>query len=59
MQLDTVKLRASFKIDGSIPEGLFSTYKEILNYLLSYACEKGITSIKKLRSGKNYDARQM
>jgi hypothetical protein len=52
MPLETVKLTASFKLDGSIPEGLFSTYKEILDQLLDFACAKGITSFKKLKAEK-------
>ena len=40
MPLETVKLTASFKLDGLLPQGLFSTYREILNQLLDYAWAK-------------------
>jgi len=46
MPLETVKLTAGFKLDGLLPESLFSTYREILNYLLDYAWAKRITSFK-------------
>ena len=57
MPLETVKLTASFKLDGSIPEGLFSTYKEILDQLLDHACAKGITSFKRLKAEKYHELR--
>jgi hypothetical protein len=41
MPLVTAKLTASFKLNGSIPEGLFSTYREVLSQLLDYAWAKG------------------
>jgi len=50
MPLETVKLTASFRLNGSIPEGLFSTYREILDQLLDHACAKGITSFKRLKA---------
>jgi hypothetical protein len=34
MFLETVKLTASFKLDGLIPESLFSTYREVLGRLI-------------------------
>jgi putative transposase len=53
MPLEAVKLTASFKLNGSIPEGLFSTYKEVLDQLLDHACAKGITSFKRLKAEKS------
>ena len=50
MALETVKLTAGFKLDGLLPESLFSMYREIVNYLLDYAWAKGITSFKKTES---------
>jgi len=57
MPLETVKLTASFKLNGSIPEGLFSTYKEVLDQLLDHACAKGITSFKRLKAEKYRELR--
>jgi len=57
MPLETVKLTASFKLNGSIPGGLFSTYKEILDQLLDFACAKGITSFKRLKAEKYRELR--
>jgi hypothetical protein len=35
MPFETVKLTASFKLDGLIPESLFATYREVLvGYLI-------------------------
>jgi hypothetical protein len=48
--LETVKLTASFKLDGSIPETLFSTYREVLGQLLDYAWGKGVTSFERLKA---------
>jgi putative transposase len=50
--LETVKLTASFKLAGSIPESLFSTYGEILGHLLDHAWAKGVTSFKRLKAEK-------
>jgi putative transposase len=57
MPLETVKLTASFKLDGSFPESLFSTYREVLGQLLDYAWAKGITSFKRLKSENYYGLR--
>jgi len=60
MPLETVKLTASFKLDESLTESLeslFSTYGEIVNYLLDYAWAKGITSFKRLRMEKYNELR--
>jgi putative transposase len=55
--LETVKLTASFKLDGLIPESLFSTYREVLGRLLDYAWAGRITSFKKLRAEKYHGLR--
>jgi len=55
--LETVKLTASFKLNGSIPESLFSMYGEVLNQLLDFAWMKGITSFKRLKAEKYYEMR--
>jgi len=55
--LETVKLTASFKLDGLIPETLFSTYREILEELLNCAWEKGITGFERLKAEKYYELR--
>jgi putative transposase len=55
MLLETVKLTASFKLDGLIPESLFSTYREVLGRLLDYAWAKGITSFKRLKAEKYHE----
>jgi len=57
MLLETVKLTAGFRLDGLLPESLFSTYREIVNYLLDYAWAKGITSFKKLKAEKYNELR--
>ncbi|ACB07602.1 RNA-guided endonuclease InsQ/TnpB family protein [Candidatus Korarchaeum cryptofilum] len=57
MPLETVKLTASFKLDGSFPESLFSTYREVLGQLLDYAWEKGVTSFKRLKAEKYCELR--
>ncbi|HII66567.1 MAG TPA: IS200/IS605 family element transposase accessory protein TnpB [Thermococcaceae archaeon] len=51
MSSETIKLTAKFKLK-EIPEGLddlFSTYREIVNYLITYAYEANITSFKRLK----------
>ena len=58
MPLETVKLTASFKLNGSIPEILFSTYKEVLNQLLDFAWAKGITSFKRLKAERYHEMRE-
>ena len=57
-RLRTVKLTASFKLDGEIDENLFKTYKKIVNELLDYACSKSITSFKRLRAEKYHELRE-
>ena len=57
MPLETVKLTANFKLDGSFPESLFSTYREVLGQLLDHAWAKGITSFERLRAEKYYELR--
>jgi putative transposase len=57
MPFETVKLTASFKLDGSIPESLFSTYREVLGQLLDYAWAKGVTSFKRLKAEKYHELR--
>jgi len=57
MLLETVKLTASFKLDGLIPESLFSTYREVLGQLLDYAWAEGITSFKRLKAEKYHELR--
>jgi len=57
MPLETVKLTASFKLNGQLPENLFSTYGEIVNRLLDYAWAKGITSFKRLKAEKYNELR--
>jgi hypothetical protein len=52
------KLTASFKLSGSVPEGLFSAYQEILTGLLDYASDKGITSFKRLRAERYRELRE-
>ena len=51
MSSETIKLTAKFKLK-EVPEGLddlFSTYRKIVNYLITYAYESNITSFKRLR----------
>jgi putative transposase len=57
MPFETVKLTASFKLDGLIPENLFSTYREVLGQLLDHAWAKGVTSFKRLKAEKYYELR--
>jgi putative transposase len=57
MPLETVKLTASFKLDGLISESLFSTYREVLGRLLDYAWAERITSFKRLRAEKYHRLR--
>jgi putative transposase len=57
MPLETVKLTASLKLDGSIPESLFSTYREVLGQLLDHAWANGITSFKRLKAEKYHELR--
>ncbi|ANF23410.1 RNA-guided endonuclease InsQ/TnpB family protein [Thermococcus piezophilus] len=51
MPLETIKLTAKFKLK-TIPEGLgslFSTYREIVNLLITYAFENNVTSFYRLK----------
>lgn len=51
MPSETIKLTARFKLK-EVPEGLdylFSTYREIVNYLITYAYENNITSFYRLK----------
>jgi len=51
MPSETIKLTAKFKLK-EISEGLddlFSTYREIVNYLITFAFENNITSFKRLK----------
>jgi putative transposase len=57
MPSETVKLTASFKLDGSIPESLFSTYREVLGRLLDHAWAKEVTSFKRLKAEKYHELR--
>jgi putative transposase len=57
MPFETVKLTASFKLDGSIPESLFSTYREVLGRLLDHAWAKEVTSFKRLKAEKYHELR--
>jgi putative transposase len=57
MPFETVKLTASFKLDGSIPESLFSTYREVLGQLLDHAWAKEVTSFKRLKAEKYHELR--
>jgi putative transposase len=57
MLLESIKLTAGFKLDGQLPESLFSTYRGIVNHLLDYAWAKGITSFKKLKAEKYNELR--
>ena len=53
MPSETIKLTAKFKLKGT-PEGLddlFSTYREIVNFLITYAFENNITSFYRLKKG--------
>jgi putative transposase len=57
LPLETVKLTASFKLDASVSESLFSTYREVLGQLLDHAWAKGVTSFKKLKAEKYHELR--
>jgi len=57
MPLESFKLTASFKLNGQLPESLFSTYGEIVNHLLDYTWTKGITSFKRLKAEKYNELR--
>ncbi|MBC7093998.1 transposase [Thermococcus sp.] len=56
MPSETIKITAKFKLKET-PKGLddlFSTYREIVNFLISYAFENNITSFKRLKK-ENYE----
>jgi putative transposase len=55
--LETVKLTAGFKLDGPIPEGFFSTYREVLSDLLDYAWANEITGFRRLKAEKYRELR--
>jgi len=55
--VETVKLTASFKLDGKIPN-IFSLYKKVVNEILNYASSKNISSFKGLKKEKYYELRQ-
>jgi putative transposase len=57
MPLETVKLTESFKLDGLIPESLFSTYREVLGQLLDHAWAKEVTSFNRLKAEKYHELR--
>ena len=57
MPSETVKLTASFKLDGLLPQDIFSTYREVLSRLLNYAWEKRITSFRRLKAEKYCELR--
>jgi len=53
MPSETIKLTTKFKLKET-PEGLddlFSTYRKIVNYLITYAHGNNITSFKRLKKG--------
>ena len=54
MPLETVKLTANFKLNGSVPENLFTVYLEIVGELLNHAQARGLTSFKRLKLEKYY-----
>jgi putative transposase len=51
MPSETIKLTAKFKLKEFSEElnNLFSTYREIVNYLITFAFENNITSFKRLK----------
>jgi hypothetical protein len=57
MSLETVKLTASFKLDGLIPGSLFSKYGEVLGRLLDHVWAKGVTSFERLKAEKYHELR--
>ncbi|NJE13875.1 transposase, partial [Thermococcus sp. LS2] len=51
MPSETIKLTAKFKLKGT-PEGLdglFQTYREIVNFLITHAFENNVTSFYRLK----------
>ena len=60
MPSETIKLTAKFKLKET-PEGLddlFSTYREIVNFLITHAYESNITSFKRLKKEKYEELRK-
>ena len=60
MPSETIKLTAKFKLKET-PEGLdelFSTYREIVNFLITHAYESNITSFKRLKKEKYKELRK-
>ena len=60
MPSETIKLTAKFKLKEP-PEGLdelFSTYREIVNFLITHAYESNITSFKRLKKEKYKELRE-
>ncbi len=55
--LEAVKLTANFKLDGSVSENLFQTYRQILGELLDYAHNKHIMGFKRLKSEEYHELR--
>lgn len=59
MPLETVKLTASFKLDGDIDVGDLNTkYKSLVNELLGYASSKNVTGFKRLKAEKYHELRR-
>ncbi|MEM2560506.1 MAG: hypothetical protein QXD53_06955 [Candidatus Bathyarchaeia archaeon] len=56
-RLETIKLTASFKLDGFVLDELFQAYRQILSGLLDCACDRGVSSFKRLKSEKYCDLR--
>jgi putative transposase len=56
---ETLRLTASFKLEGDTApiERLFPTYRSLVNGLLAYAHERGITSFKRLRAERYRELR--
>ncbi len=51
MPSETVEIIVSFNIVENLQlNSLFLTHKEIVNELLDYACSKGMTGFKRLKS---------
>ncbi|ACS91088.1 MAG TPA: IS200/IS605 family element transposase accessory protein TnpB [Thermococcaceae archaeon] len=60
MPSETIKLTAKFKLKET-PDGLdelFSTYRDIVNSLITYAFENNITSFKRLKKEKYEELRK-
>jgi len=58
-RLEIVKLTGRFKVKAADDLlDLFDTYRRIVNELLEYAYHKGITSFKRIKSGKYHELRR-